>query len=126
MDGSGKILICAVGKKTQLGLLREKLNEESSPTPLQCKLEGVADDIGTVGTIFAGITLLALICHIVYDTYEADAGFATYEFLQQIIKAFMIAITIIVVAVPEGLPLAVSIALAYSVNKMKDENNLVK
>lgn len=46
--------------------------------------------------------------------------------LQEVIKAFMTAVTIIVVAVPEGLPLAVSIALAYSVNKMKDENNLVK
>ena len=48
------------------------------------------------------------------------------ETLQFIIKSFMIGVTIIVVAVPEGLPLAVTIALAYSVNKMKDENNLVK
>lgn len=56
----------------------------------------------------------------------SGTGFANYDFLQHIVKAFMIAITIIVVAVPEGLPLAVSIALAYSVNKMKDENNLVK
>lgn len=46
--------------------------------------------------------------------------------LKEVIEYFMIAVTIVVVAVPEGLPLSVTIALAYSVNKMKDENNLVK
>lgn len=43
MDGSGKMLICAVGSKTQLGLLREKLQEEQPPTPLQLKLETIAE-----------------------------------------------------------------------------------
>lgn len=52
--------------------------------------------------------------------------FICTESLQELINSFMVAVTIIVVAVPEGLPLAVTISLAFSVNKMKDENNLVK
>lgn len=50
----------------------------------------------------------------------------TLDTLHQLVDAFIIAVSIIVVAVPEGLPLAVTIALAYSVGKMKDENNLVR
>ena len=52
--------------------------------------------------------------------------FLCIESLKEIINSFLVAVTIVVVAVPEGLPLAVTIALAYSVNKMKEENNLVK
>ncbi|KAL4435781.1 hypothetical protein ABPG74_015749 [Tetrahymena malaccensis] len=126
MDGSGKMLICSVGVHTQLGQLRERLQEEQPPTPLQLKLETIAEQIGEVGTIFAGLTLLAMIVNLGIDIYLGHHCFTCIETVSYIIKAFMTSITIIVVAVPEGLPLAVSIALAYSVNKMKDENNLVK
>ncbi|EGR29603.1 hypothetical protein IMG5_152530 [Ichthyophthirius multifiliis] len=126
MDGSGKMLILAVGKNTQLGQLREKLQEESPPTPLQQKLESIAEQIGEVGTIAAGLTMLALLVNLGIDTYRGNRCFMCIDTLKEVIKSFMIAVTIIVVAVPEGLPLAVTIALAYSVNKMKDENNLVK
>ena len=67
--------------------------------------------------------------HIVYGAYASDnftGHLFTLDTLLHVVDAFIIAVSIIVVAVPEGLPLAVTIALAYSVGKMKDENNLVR
>lgn len=82
-----------------------------------------------VGTYSAGLTFLCLLGHIVYDSYAAGDFLETLlrmETLSEVVKAFIIAISIIVVSVPEGLPLAVTISLAFSVGKMKDENNLVR
>ena len=81
---------------------------------------------GKVGTIAAGLTMLALIIHLVVNISIGNHCFLCIDSLKEIINSFLIAVTIVVVAVPEGLPLAVTIALAFSVNKMKDENNLVK
>lgn len=106
--------------------ISKTLEEEDQPTPLQLKLETVAEDIGKIGTLCAGLTLLALLAHLAIRIIFQDHCFLCYESLKEVINGFLIAVTIIVVAVPEGLPLAVTIALAYSVNKMKDENNLVK
>ena len=88
-------------------------------------MEGVAEDIGKIGTACAIITFLALVIRmfVSFKDYEEpywDAAFQN-ETLSYVLGYFMIAITIIVMAVPEGLPLAVTITLAYSVNKMKDE-----
>lgn len=55
MDGSGRVLICAVGVNTQLGKLKLMLQEDNPPTPLQMKLESIAEDIGKVGTIAAAM-----------------------------------------------------------------------
>lgn len=77
----------------------------------------------------AAATFIAMFVHYVYDCSQTDNFFASLlsvETLHEIIEYFIIAVSIVVVAVPEGLPLAVTIALAYSVNKMKDENNLVR
>ncbi len=79
-----------------------------------------------MGTVAALLTMIALIVNLGIDIYLGNHCFACIESLQYIVKSFMTAVTIIVVAVPEGLPLAVTISLAFSVNKMKDENNLVK
>lgn len=70
--------------------------------------------------------MIALFLHLGVNIALGNHCFICYDSLDKIVKAFMIAVTIIVVAVPEGLPLAVSISLAFSINKMKDENNLVK
>jgi len=70
--------------------------------------------------------MLALLTNMSIDIYNGKKCGLCLNTIQVIVKSFMMSITIIVVAVPEGLPLAVTIALAYSVNKMKDENNLVK
>ena len=79
--------------------------------------------------VSAGATFLCMLGHILYDAYISGAFFETLltlDTLHELVEAFIVAVSIIVVAVPEGLPLAVTIALAYSVGKMKDENNLVR
>ncbi len=70
--------------------------------------------------------MFALWVNLGIDIFKHKHCFLCIESLNQIVSGFMVAVTIIVVAVPEGLPLAVTIALAFSVGKMKDENNLVK
>jgi len=74
----------------------------------------------------SGITLLALYAHLLIDTFRGMHVFGSAEFFNHVVQYFIIAVSLIVMAVPEGLPLAVTISLAYSVGKMKDENNLVR
>jgi Ca2+ transporting ATPase len=79
--------------------------------------------------VAAALTFICMLGHIVYGAYSRGHfldNFLTLQTLHELVDAFIIAVSIIVVAVPEGLPLAVTIALAYSVGKMKDENNLVR
>ena len=126
MDGGGKYMVATVGVNTQYGKLKLQLQEESPLTPLQIKLDSVTQQIGKVGMIVAALTMTVLLIHLAYNMAFNKHCVFCLESLQVIINAFIFAITIIVAAVPEGLPLAVTIALAYSVNRMKDENNLVK
>ncbi|CAD8100171.1 unnamed protein product [Paramecium sonneborni] len=127
LDGNGYMLVLQVGQNTVQGQLKLLLNQDNPPTPLQQKLEGVAEDIGKLGTLIAILTFIALMGHLIYDVFVLHKhDFLSLKTFSFIIEAFMIGVTIIVVAVPEGLPLAVTIALAYSVGKMKDEQNLVK
>lgn len=123
-DGNALAVVLTVGKNTFLGKNLEKImNVEEADTPLQLKLNYIAELIGKVGLTTAILTLLVLLAYIIVNLisrgWEAeDAG--------KIINSFIIAVTIIVVAVPEGLPLAVTISLAYSVSQMKKQNNLVR
>lgn len=71
-------------------------------------------------------TLLALVVNIALNRLLSGQPFFTVETSDQIVNSFIIAITVVVVAVPEGLPLAVTLSLAYSVAQMKNENNLVR
>lgn len=116
------MLVLATGKYSQYGKLKLVLQSETDETPLQQKLSILAEQIGRVGTYSAGLTFLCLLGHIVFDAYTT--GNFQEELFQLntvslIVKAFIIAISIIVVSVPEGLPLAVTISLAFSVSKMK-------
>ena len=77
----------------------------------------------------AGITFIAMLGHILYGAHTSGdfvGSLMSLDTLLHLVDAFIISVSIIVVAVPEGLPLSVTIALAYSVGKMKDENNLVR
>ena len=126
MEGTGNLLVCAVGSDTQLGMLKLKLQEENPPTPLQLKLENVANQIGKIGLYTAILTVCVMTVHLIIDLAMGMRPWGDMENLKELISFLLIGITIIVVAVPEGLPLAVTIALAYSVGKMKKENNFVK
>ena len=123
-EGSGTMLIGAVGINSSTGQTEELLQEDPEPTPLEVKLEKIADLIGTIGFYVALATFIVLVGYTVYDAVLAEAW--GRESWHTLLSSFIIAITIIVVAVPEGLPLAVALSLAYSVGKMKEENNLVR
>lgn len=93
---------------------------------MQEKLEVLANQIGLIGILSASITFIALLIHFFHDRLSKNECFVCYDALNLLVEYFIIAVSIIVIAVPEGLPLAVTISLAYSVGKMKDEHNLVR
>lgn len=128
--GEGWFLVIVVGKHTCSGKIMESLEQETEDTPLQEKLEAIATDIGYLGMISASITVAVLFLRFFIETGSSEAGFewginiGTY--LQWWFEYIIVGVTIVVVAVPEGLPLAVIISLAYSVRKMLIEKNFVK
>ena len=124
-QGTGLMVVCAVGKMSLLGKSKEMLEEEDEePTPLQEKLEVIAGDIGKLGMAAGFLTFLALMVYLGLDTLERHTWDSTSW--KALIDSFIIMVTIVVVAVPEGLPLAVTLSLAYAVGKMKEENNFVR
>lgn len=125
-EGAGKAIICGVGHNSMSGKAESKLNIEDEATPLQTKLETIANDIGKLGVAVATLTFLFLFGRLVYDSLATDTAFFSNDNISAMINAFITSITVVVVAVPEGLPLAVTISLAFSVMQMKKENNLVK
>ncbi|XP_058859698.1 plasma membrane calcium-transporting ATPase 3-like isoform X3 [Acipenser ruthenus] len=97
---------------------------------LQGKLTKLAVQIGKAGLIMSAVTVIILILYFVIDTFGVRGYAWTKEctpiYIQFFVKFFIIGVTVLVVAVPEGLPLAVTISLAYSVKKMMKDNNLVR
>jgi Ca2+ transporting ATPase len=126
VNGQGIAIVCTVGTHTRSGMAEEKLNIEEEETPLQQKLETIANEIGKIGVYVAILTFLAMTVNLVIKTLMADKELFTVGNLSHLVNYLIIGITVIVVAVPEGLPLAVTISLAFSVMKMKKENNLVR
>ncbi|CAD8137228.1 unnamed protein product [Paramecium octaurelia] len=128
IDGTGEILILAVGENSQWGISKKLMTQQSKDdkTPLQEKLAILADQIGEYGLKAAIITFISMTLHLLYDAAFNEYPLFSAHAVKEILNFFIVSVTIIVVAVPEGLPLAVTIALAYSVGKMKDEKNLVR
>ena len=126
--GEGYFMVLVVGKNCSFGKILSKLNRKIERTPLQEKLIKFAKDIGKVGMIAAGITLVVLFARFFIETgiKGFDWSWQVGNYLEQWFRYILISITIVVVAVPEGLPLAVMIALAYSVRKMLKDMNFVK
>lgn len=131
-DGKGLMIVCAVGEKSCQGrsklLMKANQDEDSeeNQTPLKKQLDDLTNLIGNFGYIMASlIGLLLIIKQIVLKVYNGQPVFDG-KMIDIFVNAFILAVTVVVVAIPEGLPMAVTIALAYSVQKMKDEHNLVK
>ncbi|KAJ6651579.1 hypothetical protein lerEdw1_020820 [Lerista edwardsae] len=97
---------------------------------LQGKLTKLAVQIGKAGLLMSAITVIILVLYFVIDTFWVQQrpwlAECTPIYIQYFVKFFIIGVTVLVVAVPEGLPLAVTISLAYSVKKMMKDNNLVR
>ena len=129
VSGQGLALVTSVGANTRSGMAEEKLNIEEEITPLQQKLETIANEIGKVGVYVSLLTFISMTIKLLYNvciSTDPEKTILSYYTLNEIVKYIIIAITVIVVAVPEGLPLAVTISLAFSVMKMKEQNNLVR
>jgi calcium-translocating P-type ATPase len=101
-----------------------QLDDDPAPTPLQERLEVLANQIGVAGTGVASVLFVVLIIFWAVDLIKHSKSFVSG--LPNVLQFFIISITLIVVAVPEGLPLAVTISLAYSMSKMLADNNLVR
>ncbi|XP_072955886.1 calcium-transporting ATPase 10, plasma membrane-type-like [Typha angustifolia] len=127
-DGTCKMLITTVGMRTQWGKLMSTLSEGGDDeTPLQVKLNGVASIIGRIGLFFAVVTFAVLAQGLISQKFHQDfllnwSGDDALELLEY----FAIAVTIVVVAVPEGLPLAVTLSLAFAMKKMMNDKALVR
>uniref|UniRef100_A0A671PP51 Calcium-transporting ATPase n=1 Tax=Sinocyclocheilus anshuiensis TaxID=1608454 RepID=A0A671PP51_9TELE len=176
MEGSGKMLVTAVGVNSQTGIIftllgageleeekkdckkakkqdeavamemqplksaeggevEEKEKKKASvpkkeKSVLQGKLTKLAVQIGKAGLVMSAITVIILMLYFVIETFVIQGRVWLTEctpiYVQYFVKFFIIGVTVLVVAVPEGLPLAVTISLAYSVKKMMKDNNLVR
>ncbi|XP_028751403.1 calcium-transporting ATPase 8, plasma membrane-type [Neltuma alba] len=134
-DGSGTMLVLGVGLNTEWGLLMSSISEDNGEeTPLQVRLNGVATFIGIVGLSVAAIVLIVLLARYfsghtrdAHGNVEFKAGKTKVgDAINGAIKIVTVAVTIVVVAVPEGLPLAVTLTLAYSMRKMMADKALVR
>ncbi|XP_057438038.1 putative calcium-transporting ATPase 11, plasma membrane-type [Lotus japonicus] len=127
-DGQGKMLVTTVGMRTEWGKLMETLNEGGEDeTPLQVKLNGVATLIGKIGLVFAVLTFLVLtVRFLVEKALHGEISSWSSNDALKLLDYFAIAVTIIVVAVPEGLPLAVTLSLAFAMKKLMNDKALVR
>uniref|UniRef100_A0A4W3IN29 Calcium-transporting ATPase n=1 Tax=Callorhinchus milii TaxID=7868 RepID=A0A4W3IN29_CALMI len=120
--------------KSEEGIDEEKIKKKhlakKEKSVLQGKLTKLAVQIGKAGLLMSAITVVILVMFFVVDTFWIKKlpwlAECTPIYIQFIVKFFIIGVTVLVVAVPEGLPLAVTISLAYSVKKMMKDNNLVR
>ncbi|XP_050283502.1 calcium-transporting ATPase 4, plasma membrane-type-like isoform X3 [Quercus robur] len=127
-DGSGKMLVASVGMRTEWGRLMVTLSEGGDDeTPLQVKLNGVATIIGKIGLAFAVLTFLVLTGRfLVVKALQNRITVWSGSDALKLLNYFAIAVTILVVAVPEGLPLAVTLSLAFAMKKLMSDKALVR
>ena len=133
-EGSLMMLVTAVGPNSVFGRMRTMIEGDSEGyTPLQVKLARLAKQLSMVGGIMAVITVVLIVAKHLYHWFRGEGntdGFGNPVWLSSdwsaMVDAFTTGVAILVLAIPEGLPLAVTIALAYSVKKMMKDNNLVR
>ena len=164
IEGSGKGIVIAVGEHSQKGIIRRTVDnaQENSQTPLEAKLERIAQLIGYFGISAGVVTLIALMIRFaisfsqetkeytktskiesaitgflfnfphkannqnIMDHVDNNLNDPRLEVAKKILDIIILCISIVVVAIPEGLPLAVTLSLAFSIKKMMDYNNLVR
>ncbi len=123
MEGHGIMKVFAVGDKTENGKVFEAAQiDDSVKTPLNEQLDGLGDLITKISYGFAAAIIVGRI--IMY--FINMPGFEWVSFLAYFLQTLMVAVTLVVVAVPEGLPMAVTLSLAYSMRRMLKTNNLVR
>ncbi|KAL4999852.1 hypothetical protein BDV10DRAFT_163939 [Aspergillus recurvatus] len=126
LEGLGTYLVTSVGPHSTYGRIMVSLSTETDPTPLQVKLARLASWIGWFGLGSALLLFFVLFFRFIAQlsgVYENDTPAAKGQHFMDIL---IVAVTVIVVAIPEGLPLAVTLALAFATARMLKENNLVR
>lgn len=123
-EGSGYFLVTAVGVNCTYGRISMSLRTEQEDTPLQKKLNVLADQIAIFGASAA--LILFIVLFIKFCVQLPSSQDTPDEKGQQFLELFVVSVTVIVVAVPEGLPLAVTLALAFATTRMMKDNNLVR
>lgn len=125
VDGHGIMEVEQVGDATGYGKVYEGSQIESGvETPLQIQLKGLANVISKAGYTIAGVTFIALTGKFLLT--QPVAGMPVMEIFSHLLNYFMVAVTLIVVSVPEGLPMSVTLSLALSMNRMLKTHNLVR
>ena len=120
------MVVIVVGDISCLGKIRAILSQdEDGPTPLQNKLETIAEDIGKFGLYSAILILAVLLIRFGIEKGIQKKWDSSHD-ITELIEYFILALTVVVVPIPEGLPLAVTLSLAFSVKKMLVDNNLVR
>ena len=130
VDGHGTMRVDSVGDATEIGkVARQSTEQNTEPTPLNIQLTKLANLIGKIGFSVAGLAFLIFFIKDVVLVYDF-ASFHTFRdwlpALQATLRYFMMAVTLIVVAVPEGLPMSVTLSLALNMRRMLSTNNLVR
>ena len=126
MNGRGEFVVTAVGDATEIGKVAQKSTEQTSvKTPLYVQLDKLASMISKVGSV---VSVAAFVIFLVHDILTNPAwGGKDYFYMAEIVlDYFMMAVTLIVMAVPEGLPMAITLSLALNMRRMLKSNNLVR
>ena len=126
MNGRGEFVVTAVGDSTEIGKVAKKSTEQTSvETPLHMQLDKLAKMISKVGSV---VSVAAFFIFLIHDILTNPAwGGKDYFYMAEIVlKYFMMAVTLIVMAVPEGLPMAITLSLALNMRRMLKSNNLVR
>ena len=126
MNGRGEFVVTAVGDATEIGKVAKKSTEQTSvETPLHMQLDKLAKMISKVGSM---VSVAAFFIFLIHDILTNPAwGGKDYFYMAEIVlKYFMMAVTLIVMAVPEGLPMAITLSLALNMRRMLKSNNLVR
>ena len=126
MAGTGRMAVTAVGDETEIGKVAREATELSAvKTPLNLQLDRLAKLISKVGS---AVSVLAFVAFLLHDVLTNEL-WHTGDYLGMagvVLRYFMMAVTLIVMAVPEGLPMAVTLALALNMRRMLRSNNLVR
>ncbi|KAL9244070.1 hypothetical protein vseg_017882 [Gypsophila vaccaria] len=127
-DGSAKMLVTAVGMRTEWGNLKETVNKErDDETPLQVKLDGIAKFMGKLGLVFAGLTFFAFLTRFLVEKgVHHELRRWSSKDAMKLLNYFATAVIVVVIAVPEGLPLAVMLSLAFAMKKLMKAKALVR
>lgn len=134
-DGYGRMLVTSVGMNTSWGEMMSSINRDiTEETPLQVRLNGLTSAIGKIGLLVAFLVLVVLFVRYFTGNTRDDQGNVEYtgsdtninRILSSIVRIISAAVTIVVVAIPEGLPLAVTLTLAYSMKRMMGDQAMVR